>query len=334
MSNIKLKDVAMEMGISVVTVSNALSGKKGVSDTLRKEIMDTAKRMGYDVSRYSRKRGEEIRICVVVSKKYIEVGESFYWSMYQQVAYEASKKSCFTILALLEKDGNQPLPPILHDSSMDGFLVIGKLERRQLDTLFQVVTAPVVLLDFYETGLPCDAVLSSNYIGMYRASRYLLERGHEKIGFVGSLKATNNILERFLGFRKAMEEYRKPIRKEWILEDRDLASGYIQITLPERLPTAFVCNCDFVAGFMYDLLKAKGYRVPQDISLISYDNYSEHPYADHLTTYNVDMPKMARTAIELLLKKKKNPQKKQEIRYIDSHIEERESVKPLRKVTL
>lgn len=332
MSTVKLKDVAQALGVSVVTVSNALSGKKGVSSELREQVVAKAREMGYNVSRYTKKSAEETKIGVVVSRKYLEVGASFYWAMYQQVAYVASKKNCFTMLAILDSavTSKSALPAIVREESLAGMLVIGKIERIQMEHLMSVTKVPVVLLDFHEYGLACDAVMSNNYMGMYRATSYLLERGHDNIAFVGSRGATDNIMERYFGFRKAMEEWNKPIRKEWVLEDRDIESGIMKVTLPDRIPTAFACNSDHAASFVYDELLRRGYRVPEDVSLVAYDNYLfGHPLGKTITTYNVDMYGMAKAAIDILLKKQKNPDKRNGIQYIDSHIVERESVKNL-----
>ena len=101
MGDIKLKDIARALHVSSVTVSNALSGKKGVSEDVRELIYQTAKEMGYDLSRYE-KTGRVSRIGVIVPKKYLEVGSSFYWAMYQMVACAASKKQGVTVLEVLE----------------------------------------------------------------------------------------------------------------------------------------------------------------------------------------------------------------------------------------
>lgn len=333
MSIVRLKDIADKMGVSVVTVSNALSGKKGVSETVRNEVIKTANKMGYDVSRYSGKK-EEARIGVVVSTKYIEVGASFYWALYQQVAYVASKRNCFTMLETREDStaGRNELPRVLLEKAVDGLIVIGSVKRSQLEKMLHVSNIPIVLLDFYEEGLQCDAVMSNNYIGMYRVTRYLLERGHREIAFVGSKNATNNIKERYFGYRRGLEEWGISIRDEWIIEDRDLQSGRMRVALPQNMPTAFVCNSDHSAGFLYNKLKEKGLSVPDDVSIASYDNYLfGHPFAEDLTTYDVDMRSMAGIAVDTLLKKRKHRDKRPRIRYIDGSIIERNSVKNLYK---
>ena len=62
--------------------------------------------------------------------------------------------------------------------------------------------------------------MSGNYIGMYKMTHYLLEKGHRDIAFVGSVYANENIMDRYYGYRKGLEEAGIPFRKEWVLEDR------------------------------------------------------------------------------------------------------------------
>ena len=83
MAEVKLKDIADRIGVSTVTVSNALSGKKGVSAGLRENIENVAEELGYDISRYHRTlQGARIGV-ISTEKRYMEIGNSFYWSLYQ-----------------------------------------------------------------------------------------------------------------------------------------------------------------------------------------------------------------------------------------------------------
>lgn len=326
---VKLKDIADALGVSTVTVSNALSGKRGVSDSVREEIVRTAREFGYDFSKYEKKKEESVRIGVLVSEKYLEIGNSFYWSMYQKVVYAASKKNSFTILEILKRDtnGKSELPKLFQEGTIDGLIIIGWLERQYLKRVLAAVKVPVLLLDFCLEGSGCDAVMSNNYVGMYKATRYLLERGHREVAFLGAIEDNNNIMDRYFGYRKAMEEWGLPIREDWVLDDRDIVSGAMKIELPRQLPTAFACSSDLAASYLYDKLKEEGYRVPEDISLTAYDNcLFGHSLADRLTTYNVDMEQMANAAIHVLLKKIKKQGKRVGIRYIDGELIERESV--------
>ena len=212
----------------------------------------------------------------------------------------------------------------------DNMIIIGWLFRPYIENLVKHAGVPIVLLDFAVKGLKCDAVLSSNYTGMYKMVRYLLSKGHRDIAYVGSRFANENIMDRYYGYRKALMENNIRFRKEWVLEDRDLITGEVRISLPENMPTAFACNSDLTASVLYDLLRQRGYRIPEDISIVGYDNYLIHSFASSLTTYNVDMKRMASIALKLLLGKIRGVEKNYGIRYIDSTIIERSSVKELR----
>lgn len=328
MGDIKLKDIAKALDVSSVTVSNALSGKKGVSEDVRERIFKTAREMGYDLSRYE-KTGKVSRIGVIVPKKYLEVGASFYWAMYQMLACAASKKQGVTVLEVLEAADEKQgiIPQIVQGKAVDGLVVIGWVKKSYVEKLVKKSGVPVVLLDSSMRGLPCDAVLSGNYVGMYKVTRYLLERGHREIAFVGSVLANGNIMDRYYGYKKGMLEAGILPKQDWLLEDRDIITGELKILLPQRMPTAFACNSDLTASRLYDLLVKKGYRVPEDISIVGYDNYLfGHSFAQKLTTYNVDMKRMAETAMKLLLQKIQGSEKRFGVRYIDSGVVERGSV--------
>lgn len=329
MAEVKLKDIAEKLGVSTVTVSNALSGKKGVSDRMRSRIRETAEAMGYDMLKYERQT-EGNRIGVLVGEKYLEVGVSFYWAMYQKVAYMASRHQGVTVLETVRRGDEKAkrLPKIVEEQTVDGLIVIGWMEKEYVSMLVESSGVPVVLLDFCLKDVRCDAVMSNNYMGMYKATRYLLEQGHCDIAFVGSVHANDNIMDRYFGYCKVLYEKGIKVRKEWLLEDRDIESGDMSVSLPENMPTAFACNSDLAAGYLYDALVEKGYRIPEDISIVGYDNYLfGHPFADQLTTYNVDMERMAASAMKLLMGKIRGVEKYYGVRYIDSDIVIRKSVR-------
>ena len=205
-----------------------------------------------------------------------------------------------TVLETVTRENEQTrrLPKIVEEQTVDGLIVIGWMEKDYVSRLVEDSGIPVVLLDFNLKDVRCDAVMSNNYMGMYKATRYLLEHGHCDIAFVGSVHANDNIMDRYFGYCKALYEKGLKVRREWLLEDRDIESGDMMVTLPENMPTAFACNSDLAAGYLYDALVEKGYRIPEDISIVAYDNYLfGHPFAEQLTTYNVDMERMAASAM-------------------------------------
>ena len=102
--NVKMEDIAETLGVSVVTVSNALKGKKGVSDSLRKKIADTAEKMGYRTVVREKKEEKSYIIGVAVAEKYVKEFPSFYMDIYKSIAAEAVKKGHLTVLEVVNSE--------------------------------------------------------------------------------------------------------------------------------------------------------------------------------------------------------------------------------------
>ena len=336
MKDKKLKDIADALGISVVSVSNALAGRKGVSAGLRKRVVETADKLGFDRSRYTffspgKEEVEEpqgLTVGVLISDFYVSVGTSFYWEMYQNVVYAAAGKKGFTALEIVqERAGSPKMAQFLTDGSIDGLLVIGKLKETYLWNVLKRVSVPVVFLDFGVPESHRSAVFSGNYMGMYRVTGKLYDMGHRKIGFLGTMKYSDNVAERYFGFLRFMMEHGLQVVPEWVAADRGGETEEPAVRLPKQLPTAFACSSDYAAGLLYDELKRRNIRVPEDISLASYDDYLYgHELTGKLTSYHVDMERMAFRAVEQLYREMAHPENAGMCFYIDGSMVERESV--------
>lgn len=329
---VTLKDIAEHLGVSIVTVSNAMSGKKGVSDALRTQIREVAKELGYDSTKYEKNNKKGKKIGILVSERYVEMGSSFYWTMYQQIAYEASKYACITELEVLRREAEQrgEIPQLFVERQIDALVILGWVKKAYAEKVIRTANVQVVLMDFWDADLDCDAILSNNYFGMYQMTRYLLQQGHREIAFVGNIRANANILDRYQGYRRAMIEWEIPQRPEWLLTDRDTETGEMQIQLPAVMPTAFVCNSDFTAGILMEHLEEQGYKIPEDISVVGYDNYlNDHRYAGKITTYNVDVKAMASRCVKTVLKKLSEAKRRPKVQTVDGGIIYRSSVRML-----
>ena len=144
MAEVKLKDIAQAAGVSTVTVSNALSGKRGVSIDVREKIEKIARNMGYDFSRYEKKEGG-YRIGVIASEMYMEMGTSFYWAMYQQIVYAASKSQSQTMLEILDTDMQRrdELPKLMREKMIDGLIIIGWHFKSYVENLVKKSEIPI-----------------------------------------------------------------------------------------------------------------------------------------------------------------------------------------------
>ena len=176
-----------------------------------------------------------------------------------------------------------------------------------------------------------DSVNTDNYYASYEITNYLLKMGHENIGFVGNIYATSSIQDRFLGYCKSLLENRKKLNTEWILNDRDGNGKYIHIELPEVFPTAIVCNCDQVAYNFIERLKQEGIRVPEDCSIVSFDNDIYATICEpKITSVEIDTETMARKAIELIINRLNDNEKTIDRVLVKGKIIKRDSVKKLK----
>lgn len=334
---VKLADIAERLNVSTVTVSKALSDQKGVSEEMRQKIKKLADELGYVPPSAGRKLKEQksYNIGVVIAEQFLDKYDSFYWQMYQMVTTKAVSKGCFTMLEVISSQDAAELnmPKLIQEEKVDGIIVIGRMSEEYLEALDEKSKVPTVYLDFYNEKKDCDAVISDSFYGMYRLVNYLFEMGHENIAYVGTLLATGSITDRYFGYAKSLMEHGHKVREEWVIDDRSLETGKIDadnlLQLPAEMPTAFACNCDLTASEVIKKLKAAGYRVPEDISVVGYDNYLYPGLSDvAITTYEVDMREMARRAIHTIVRKISGDNYRKGVFVVEGHPVYKESVLP------
>lgn len=308
---VKLQNIADHFNISCVTASKALANQKGVSEELREKIKAYAKEIGYQspteikLSQVSK----SYNIGVIVAEKYFQRTQSFYWILYQELAQRAILKECFTLLEILSYANEKALvkPKILEDNRIDGLIVLGSLSSKYISMLEQSVKVPYVFLDFYSKSGASDSIISDSFYGMYKLVSHLIENGHRKIAFVGTLMSSKSINDRYFGYLKACMENGIGLDEVMVIDDRPKDGSGIkapeEISLPEKLPTAFACNCDTTAGVIIEALSLRGLKVPEDVSIVGFDNYSALDRHYEITTYEVDVKEMAGKTINTLLKK-------------------------------
>ncbi len=302
---VRMADIGKRLGVSVVSVSKALSGKDGVSEQTRERIIETAREMGYVPLRNRERPVEQSssgNIGILVADQFF-ADNTFYSNLYRNLVNRCSECGYSTLLELVspEAETRRSLPVMIQRKKVDGLIFMGEIDRDYL-RMVSGCGLPYVLLDFYDEDLEVCSVTSDNVTGGYRLTKHLLDTGRDRIAFVGSVLSTSSIMDRFLGYCKALYRAEIPLRADWIIEDRQGVTAFIPLTLPEDMPQAFVCNCDETALRLIDVLAKAGYRVPEDIAVAGYDDYhQERPGVPPLTTYRVNTKKMGRIAVDQLI---------------------------------
>lgn len=328
MAKVRMQDIANQVGVSAVTVHNAIMGQKGVSDALREKILDTAREMGYF---QDQRKGTGLRsIGVLISEKWLADYTTFYWKLYMEMALEAPHRKCTVMAEILRHDAEEKrkLPVFVEENVIEGLIILGELGRNYIDFLRSRVKIPMIYLDFYYKEIAEDAVVTDGFYGMYMMTEYLYERGFRRMAYVGTIHATSSIMDRFCGYQRTLLEHDIPLRKDWVVEDRDETGEIVLSQLPEEMPEAFVCNCDLVASKLIDLLEKQGYRVPEDVAVVGFDNYLYPGLPDRkITTYEVNVKGMVVASLKKILKRIENPGAARQIELIAGHIVEKDTVR-------
>ena len=329
---VTLIDIAKACNTSNVTVSKALADKSGVSDELRAKIKQVAEEMGYVPSKTVTSR-KKSNIGVLIPEKYVGLSGSFYWTLYNSLVQRLKRENLYCVIENLEykDEENLVLPNIVTDRKISALISLGEISHVYAQNLSENVEH-LILLDYYVPGLKVDSIVTNGYNGGYKLANYLISLGHRRIGFIGSKKATSSIFDRYMGYLKALIEHDLEIRDDWIIDDRDKYSDPIDLVFPKDMPTAFVCNCDEVAFQTIKQLREHGYSVPEDVSVVGYDNYLISEVSDPtITTISIDAEYMAELTVNTLIQRLNDPSTVYRMRTIEGDLVIKNSVLPLNR---
>lgn len=307
--NVTMKDIATVLGVSTVTVSKALSDKEGVSEEVRDKIKEKASEMGYRFNSLAKsmKEGINYNIGIIVAERFIKEN-GYYSSLYQTVVKKLTAINYSGILEIISNEDEVDLavPNMIMNNKVDGIIILGQMNQDYINIVDES-KIPYIFLDFHNDQSNIGVIIGDNVHGSYLLTNYLIAMGHKEIGFIGDIFATSSILDRYLGYYKALIQNGITLRKDWIIKDRDEQGKICDFELPDEMPTAFVCNCDEIGYMLVMKLKKSGYAVPDDISVVGFDNYIYATLSSpQLTTYGIDLDVMAEEAVDAIVRIVKN----------------------------
>lgn len=327
--DVTLADIAAKVGVSNVAVSKALSGKPGVSDELRFRIKQIAEEMGYVSLKSS--IGKTGNIGVIIPEYYYGYSISFYRQLYEYVVKALYDYKYYGILELLTKEDeiSGKLPMVMLDGKVDGLIFLGQMNQTYIRNIVQQTELPVFFLDTYISSISMDTVVSDGYHGTYLLTNYLIHQGHEKIAFVGNADATSSIADRFWGYRRALRENDISFQEGWEITDHHEMGCNFELDVKQiHGIDAYVCNSDFVAYRLIQKLKDLGVSVPEDVSVTGFDDFLPIGIEEnYITTYQVDMMRMANVCVDSLDKKIKEQDYIQGIQIVTGKMVLRDTVK-------
>lgn len=307
---VRMQDIADRLGISVAAVSKVLADKPGISDELRVKVRQTALEIGYRTSTAKKKahRTATRSVAIIAAERFLS-DDSFYLKYYKHISdILQSNDYCGFFYSISDEDErNLTLPKALITGSVDGVIILGKVSNKYSEMIAKS-GLPMIFLDYYDERTEIDCIICDSFYAMYDMTNYLIRNGHERIAFVGTVRATSSIQDRYLGYMKSLIEHDIYIRKDYLIDDRDERGRITLGKLPEDMPTAFVCNCDETACMLIRKLRDMGVRVPEEVSVTGFDNSVYSSLSDpKITTVEVNTELMSRLAVDALLKKITKP---------------------------
>jgi LacI family transcriptional regulator len=283
---VTLERIAREIGVSKVSVYYALNDKKGVSEKLRAEIKQYAKALGY-VSKQSMVEAKNKRFLFFINQDFfLTPSEQYYSTIFYFISAECNKNNSLLQIAFIENENTiHKMKELIAFFKPDGLFIAGEIDEN-IYQFSSKASVPVVFIDNYNPLYENSNAYVDNYHLSYTVCNYLISKGHQKIGFIGNINKTSSIADRYFGYLKSLVSARLPINKDWHINiniEKCAVTSEILAALPENLPSAFICHCDAAAQRLYTALALKGLKIPDDISVISFDNT---PLCDNL------MPKL------------------------------------------
>jgi LacI family transcriptional regulator len=328
---VTLQQIADQLNISKVSVSKAINNQPGISEELRKKILNLAYESGYfktSVNRNTRSNN----FAFIVQQKFFMRNEDFYTVIYYHLNEICTAQGKNLLLFVVNPDDTSSGTfTQINKNTIDGFFIGGEINEAYLHMLANMAI-PMIFIDFSNPHFNNDCILIDNFNISFFATSYLYDRGHHKIGFVGNNFSYANVLDRYYGFRKALATYKLDYNEEWVLNNYNHETGYhtLDIQLPKEMPTAFVCHCDMSAYFLIQKLNSMNIRVPEDISIISFDNtLLAQTCNPPLTSVDINKKEFAALAYDMLNARIRHPQSEIRRVYLNTKICERKSVKSL-----
>ena len=303
------KDLAKELGLSAAAVSMALNDKPGVSESTRKLVREKAKEKGFDFTRIKAKPSRG-KIAFVIYKKHGAVvsDTSFFSELTDGISY-ASKEAGYglDIHYLIESENSYEDLRSIASSYISGMILLGTEMKEKDFGGLKDLPSPVVILDTYQHSTDLDYVLINNIQGAYLATNYIIAQRKCQPGYLRSSYSIGNFDERADGFYKAVRYNGFSASKSIVhrlapsIEGAQSDMSAI-LDSGEATASCYFADNDLIAAGAMQAFKAHGYRIPEDVGIVGFDNTPMCEVLEPpLTTINVPKRNMARIAVERLI---------------------------------
>jgi LacI family transcriptional regulator len=308
---ISIKDVAKEAGVSISTVSNALNNSRYVKEETKKRINEVAERLKYTPNIIA--RGLKTRSTSTVAVIVPDISNQFFAQVIKGVEEVARLRKYNVLLACTYYDvlEEKKSIEILRKQFVDGFVFISGYDSFDYIKALNDDKVPVVVADRELEDIKVPSVLIDNFYAMKEAVNYLYDLGHNKIGYISyTYDNQTTVRKRFEGYCEGLKENKLDYNPDMVVISETLRLNELQgsheavrkIIKYKSIPSVIMTASDFIAVGVIEALKDLKIKIPEEISVIGYDNILISQYTSPLlTTVKQPKEKMGDIAMNLLL---------------------------------
>lgn len=332
-----MKDIARLAGVSTSTVSHVINKSRYVSDEIAERVNKAAQDLNYAPSALARSlkmnRTRTIGMLVTTSTN------PFFGEVVKGVERSCYHKGYNLILCNTEGDSQRMQASIntLLQKRVDGLLLMcSTLEGERIDVFERYPDIPVVVMDWGPMLFPSDKIQDNSLRGGYIAANYLIECGHKEIGCITGPLNRHQAQMRYEGYKRAVLEAGLDIYPNWIVEsDFECEGGYEafnKMLAKGPLPSAIFVSNDMMAMGVINAANEKGIRIPEDLSLMGYDDIHIARFmSPALTTIHQPKYRLGKAAVDTLLARLENEALEPQIVQLEPTLVVRKSIKMMNK---
>ena len=304
---VSIKDLSEKTGYSIATISNVLNGKPGVNSETARDIINTARSLGYIQQRKIKK----VRLILYKKTGKILDDTPFFSTLYKGIETACNEYDLKLEICTLDKrleDFNTKLDEILRDATA-GFLILATEMEEEDIHKFESCISPIVILDNRFEKCDFPSVSTENLLSATKIVKYFKHKGYEKIGFIQSSVKIDNFVEREKGYHMALTELGLEGSENYKIELSPTMEGAYEdmkayIAKKEKLTNAYFVVNDMIAFGTMKAISEAGYKIPEDIALIGFDDLPFSKVSNPaLTTVHVYKEEMGKLGVNLLASK-------------------------------
>ena len=268
-------DVAKIAGVAPITVSRVINNSGYVSPATRARVEKTIADLGYVPNRLA--QGLRSKQTYTLGLVITDITNPF-WTTVARGVEDATHAAGFNVILCNTDESEEKQDKyvrVLLQKQVDGFIIVPARSSNEAVTLIQNAKVPLVVMD-RKVGIPVDTVRCDSEDGAYKLVRHLINLGHKRIAVLSGSERVSTAVDRVNGYRKALKEAGLSIDETLILSrEFTQAAGYDMtqhVLLLESRPTAIFAVNNFIAIGAFKALIEMNLRVPDDISMVAFDD--------------------------------------------------------------